>query len=167
MIGRYDAKDGSKHMGLMFLTSKKSTINEEVQSVTYQTLQRLSSLQVQGLIVRLTNYGFVYCRSTPNHQEIRAICKHFEETNILMGDFNLSHRIAEDQATIQNLCQGNRTNALKEITRSMSNNQLEYILIDERTTDSYFVTSYNNFISDHKSIVARMGKKRKQAETRY
>ena len=87
MIGRYDAKDGSKHMGLMFLTCKKSTINEQVQSVTYQTLQRLSSLQVQGLIVRLTNgenYGFVYCRSTPNNPEIRAICKHFDEVNIFI-----------------------------------------------------------------------------------
>ena len=160
MIGRYDAEDGSKHMGLMFLTSKKSAIIEQVQSVTHQTLKRVNSLQVQGLIVRLTNgdnYGFVYCRTTPINPEIKAICKHFDECHILMGDFNLSHRIIEDQAKIENLCQGNKVNALKEITRSMSNNQLEYILIDERFKDNYFVTSYNNFISDHKSIVARMG----------
>lgn len=74
-----------------------------------------------------------------------------------MGDFNLSHRNAEDQTKIVELCQEKRINALNEITRSMSNNQLEYIFIDENMEEEYFVTSYNNFISDHKSIVARVG----------
>ena len=53
------------------------------------------------------------------------------------------------------LCQDQKVNALKEITRSISNNQLDYILIDQNLI--YFVTSYNNFISDHKSIAARIG----------
>jgi hypothetical protein len=38
----------------------------------------------------------------------------------------------------------------------MSNNQLEYILLDGSMKGNYFVTSYNNFISDHKTIVARI-----------
>ena len=54
-----------------------------------------------------------------------------------------------------NLCQDQKVNALKEITRSISNNQLDHILIDKNLI--YFVTSYNNFISDHKSIAARIG----------
>ena len=77
------------------------------------------------------NYGFVYCRSTPSNPEIKAICKYFDECNLLMGDFNLSHRNQSDQDKIVKLCQEHRISVLKEITRSMSNNQLEYILIDE------------------------------------
>jgi hypothetical protein len=74
-----------------------------------------------------------------------------------MGDFNLSHRSTEDQTKIVKLCQEKKINVLHEITRPMSNNQLEYILIDESIIENYFVTSFNNFISDHKTIVARVG----------
>jgi hypothetical protein len=101
-------------------------------------------------------FGFVYCRSTPNTKEIKAMCNFFHECNILMGDFNLSHKSSEDQAKNSKLCDGQKINALKEITRSMSGNQLEYILIDANLKGNYFVTSYNNVISDHKTIVARI-----------
>ena len=158
ILGRYDSEDGSKHMGLMLLTSKQSSVVDKIHNVTYQTAKRNDKLQIQGIIVRLindNNVGFVYCRSTPNNPEIRAICKYFNECNILMGDFNLSHRSLEDQKKIMNLCQDKKINALKEITRSISNNQLDYILLDKNLI--YFVTSYNNFISDHKAIAARIG----------
>ena len=144
-------------MGLILLTSKKSSINDQIQSITYQSVSRQKKLQIQGLIVRLIkgiNFGFVYCRSTPSNQEIKAIYTDFKECNIVMGDFNLSHRISEDQRKIVELCQQQKVNALNEITRSLSNNQLDYILIDEDLT--FFVTSYNNFISDHKTIIARL-----------
>ena len=55
------------------------------------------------------------------------------------------------------LCSTKRINCLKEITRSVSNNQLDYIFIDEQFKNNNFVTSYNNFISDHKTIVLRVG----------
>ena len=74
-----------------------------------------------------------------------------------MGDLNLSHRIPNDQKKVTSLCQGTKVSALKEITRSISGNQLDYILIDEILKSVWFVTSYNNFISDHKSITARIG----------
>ena len=74
-----------------------------------------------------------------------------------MGDFNLSHRVIEDESKVKQLCQNKRISALNEITRSISNNQLEYILIDESLNEICFVTSYNNFISDHKTIVSRVG----------
>ena len=157
ILGRYDSEDGSKHMGLMLLTSKQSSVFDQIQNVTHQTPKRENKIQIQGLVVRITagqNFGFVYCRSTPNYPEIKAICKYFCECNILMGDLNLSHQVTEDQDKIVKLCQEHKINALKEITRSVSNNQLDYILIDYDIT--YFVTSYNNFISDHKTIVARV-----------
>ena len=105
------------------------------------------------------HFGFVYCRSTPTNPEIKAMCKFFDGCDILMGDFNLSHRCKEDQEKVIKLCQGNKINALKEVTRAISNNQLEYILLDESLKESSFVTSYNNFISDHKTIVSRIGLK--------
>ena len=103
------------------------------------------------------DFGFICCRSTPNDPEIKAINKHFNECNLLMGDFNLSHRIPQDQEKVKNLCQQSKVNALKEITRSISINQLDYILMDEALLAVSFVTSFNNFISDHKSITARIG----------
>ena len=131
-----------------------------MKNITHQTAKRANNLQVQGMIVRLIsgkNYGFIYCRSTPTNPEIKAICKYFQECNILMGDFNLSHRNPKDQEKIVKLCLQQKISHLHEITRSMSNNQLEYILVDEDMINICFVTSYNNFISDHKTIVARIG----------
>jgi hypothetical protein len=46
---------------------------------------------------------------------------------------------------------------LKEITRTISNNQLDYVLIDLRFLNNCFATSYNNFISNHNSTVVRVG----------
>ena len=160
IIGRYDSEDDLKHMGMMLLSNKSSIVLNQMENITHQTAKREDKLQVQGLIVRMKSglsLGFVYSRSTPTNPEIKAICKYFDECNILMGDFNLSHRDKDDQLKVMKLCQGRKINALNEITRVMSNNQLEYILIDELMKDYCFVTSYNNFISDHKSIVARIG----------
>ena len=98
IIGRYDSEDSRKHMGLMLLTSKASKFNGEV-SITYQTAKRNGSLQIEGIILRLKSdlqFGFVYCKSTPTNQEIKAINKYFDECNGLMGDLNLSQRIKQD-----------------------------------------------------------------------
>ena len=160
IIGRYDSEDGLKHMGMMLLSNRSSKVVEQMHTITNQSAKREDNLQVQGLIVRMKsgiNFGFVYSRSTPNNPEIKAICKYFDECNILMGDFNLSQRNPDDQLKVMKLCQGKKISALREITRVMSNNQLEYILIDELMKECCYVTSYNNFISDHKSIVARIG----------
>ena len=159
IIARYDSEDQMKHMGLLLLKSKKSKFSGKI-SITYQTAKREDKLQIEGLIVNAREdliLGFVYCRSTPNESEIKAMNKYFGMCNVLMGDFNLSHRIARDQAKIVTLCQSKKVSCLKEITRALSNNQLDYIIMDEDLSQISFVTSYNNFISDHKSIAARIG----------
>ena len=74
-----------------------------------------------------------------------------------MGDFNLSHRNEKDQEKLNVLCQLKKFSALAEITRAISNNQLDYILIDNQLRTNFFVTSYNNFISDHKTVICRIG----------
>ena len=160
IFNRYDSEDGSKHMGLMLMTSRKSNILDQFKSVTYLPANRNNKLQIQGIIVRFVNglnFGFIYCRSSPNNSEIKGIRKYFKECNFLMGDFNLSHRIKEDQQKINNLCQESKVSLLKEITRAISNNQLDYILADKEFLKVCFVTSYNNFISDHNSTILRVG----------
>ena len=101
IIGRYDAGDSSKHMGLMLLAPRKSNnkLRNQLKSVTYQPADRNGNLQIQGLIIRTTNSlntGFIYCRSTPNDKEVKAINKYFAECHALLGDFNLSPRDAND-----------------------------------------------------------------------
>ena len=160
IFNRYDSDDGLKHMGLMLLTSKKSSIQNYFKSVTHLPALRNNKLQIQGLIVRLTNgfnFGFIYCRSSPNNPEIKAIRKYFGECNFLMGDFNLSHRIKGDRLKIKNLCEETKISILQEITRTISINQLDFILIDKELLEISFATSFNNFISDHNSTVLRVG----------
>ena len=74
-----------------------------------------------------------------------------------MGDFNLSSRVKEDRKKIDQLCENKKLSVLNDITRSISNNQLDHIIIDKELSDKSYVTSYHNFISDHKSITARIG----------
>ena len=117
IFNRYDSGDGIKHMGLILLTSKKSLIVDQLKSVTHQTARRNEKLQIQGLIARLVNglnFGFIYCRTSPTNPEIKAIRKYLHECQFLLGDFNLSHRIKEDQMKIIDLCQETKVSALKE-----------------------------------------------------
>ena len=158
--GRFDSKDKRKHMGLLLLISKKSKFLNQIQTVSYKFSKRNDCLQIQGLIVKLTNglrFGFLYCRSSPTDSEVKAINQIFFDCDILMGDFNLSHRIPSDREKLNMLCQESKISALKEITRSISNNQLDYILIDKQLTSFCSVCSFHNFISDHKSITVRVG----------
>ena len=160
LLRRYDVEDGSKHMGLMLLSGQHSEAYKKIKSVSYTNAKRNNSVQIQALIVRFSfklNVGFLYCRSTPSNSEIKDICENFKECNVLMGDLNLSHRNKEDYQKVLRLCQPRKILALKEITRPRSNNQLDYILIDETLNDNIFATSYHNFVSDHKSIVFRLG----------
>ena len=165
IVGRFDSNDKKKHMGLLILSSLTSSISDQIQSVTHQVVNRNGNLQIQGLIVKLTtgfNLGFVYCRSCPNNAEIKAMIKYFVECTALMGDLNLSHRNEQDKQKIKALCQEVRYSALLEITRSISNNQLDYILIKSIFRDFCFVTSFHNFISDHKTITFRFNLDGKQ-----
>ena len=83
-------------------------MNNQIQTITHQTSKRDGQLQIQGLIVRLNNLlklGFLYSRSTPTDPEIKAINTIFAECTLLMGDFNLSHRIQKDKFKLKALCQ--------------------------------------------------------------
>ena len=89
--------------------------------------------------------------------ESDAIKNYFCQCNIILGDFNLSHRIKSDQEKLAHMCGSSKVNILSEITRSISRNQLDYILVDKDVVQNSYATSFNNFISDHKSITVRIG----------
>ena len=160
-------------MGLILLTSKSSLILSQILSYRHQTAKRDACLQIQGLVLRLHNHlniGFMYCRSTPNEKEIKGTLKSFKECQILMGDFNLSPKLPKDLKKLNTLCGDEKNISLKEITRTLSCNQPDHILIDKQIERFCYVTSYFNFISDHNSIVVRIGDKTnlmtKEAEER-
>ena len=162
VIGRYDADDKSKHMGLLLLASKRfnNRARQMLINVTYQSADRNGNLQIQGLILRTKQslkIGFLYCRTKPNDKEVQAIVKYFQECHALLGDLNLSIRESGDLKKLKILCNKKKEIALIETTRTLSNNQLDHILVDKELMKFTFVTSFFNFISDHKSIVFRFG----------
>ena len=160
IVARYDSNNQIKHMGLILLVSKNSRIKDNVKDVVYKSIKRKDGLQIQCLILKLASdlkYGFIYCRSTPTHAEIDLIKEIFDQCKTIMGDLNLSHRIQEDRAKIIKLCGNNIESVLQEITRKKSNNQLDYVLVARSLVNSLYTTSYSNFISDHNSIILRIG----------
>ena len=80
-------------MGLILLTNKNSNIQDQFQSVTYLPAKRNDKLQIQGLVVRLTNgikFGFIYCRSSPTNPDILKINKHFSDVIICNRMFKVT-----------------------------------------------------------------------------
>ena len=147
-------------MGLLLVCPKTSTTMTILRSLRYQKVERNKKLQIQGLVVRFSNQlkiGFLYSRSTMTETEVISTNKAFKECNVLMGDFNLLPKKEAEQKKLDLLCQSDKYQALKEITRRVSNNQPDHILVDKALQSVCYVTSYFNFISDHKSIVIRIG----------
>ena len=159
ILKRYDSNDGKKNMGLILLTPRIKAF-KEINLITHHNAKRNESLQIQGIIVQLkcdTCLGFLYCRSSPHNSEIDYIKRVYRCCKVLMGDFNLSHRIADHKRKLNELCETTKVSVLHEITRAISNNQLDYVIVDEVLKNCCFTTSYYNFISDHKSITLRIG----------
>ena len=157
---RFDSNDKCKHMGLMILTNKDYSYQAHIKSTVYLPSDRDRKLQSQSIKLELKNelqLGFLYCRSDPNMEEAENIKEYFQECNVLLGDFNLSHRLKRDMSKIETICNESKTSLLTEITRKQSNNQLDYVLVTNDLIRSCYATSYNNFISDHNAITVRIG----------
>ena len=56
------------------------------------------------------------------------------------------------------LCGSSKSMKLQEIT-TINLNQLDHILLNKDMKEEIYVTSYDNFASDHRSIVFRIGNK--------
>ena len=95
IVRREDSGDELKHMGMIFLSPKKSDLMKILKGVQYFKIFRSKEIQIQGLIIRLNkdiNMTFVYCRSTPNQKEIKEMKKYCDGSQVVMGDFNLSNK---------------------------------------------------------------------------
>ena len=89
----------------------------------------------------IMKFGFIYSKSSPNEDEIKYLQKALNSCDVIMGDLNLSHRKKEDQQKLDILCGKEKRNMLNEITRSISNNQLDYVLVNKELTEFTFSTS--------------------------
>ena len=147
-------------MGFIILSPKSSEIVAQIKSVRHQNLNRNGKLQIQGLIIQFCwskNIGFVYCRSSPFTIEVKKILNWFQECHILMGDINLSYKSPTDQKKLDIFRSYEMKMLLKEITRRLTDSQLDHIFVKEGFEKFCYATSYFNFISDHNSIVIRIG----------
>ena len=79
---------------------------------------------------------------------MKAIGKYFKECHALLGDFNLSPSSNNDMKKLTLLCGNRKLFALSEITRRLSNNQLDHVLVDKIFDKVIYATSFHNFISD-------------------
>ena len=158
ILKRFDASKSVKHMGLLALAKDEMMAN--IEDIHHYNVANAGILKLQALIVSLKcgrSVGFLYCRSTPSSSDIARIKEIFIDCNAYMGDLNLSHRIEGDKTKLRMLCGDSKISVLNEITRSISNNQLDYILINRDLQEHCFSTAFYNFISDHKTITLRLG----------
>ena len=72
-----------------------------------------------------------------------------------MGDFNLKPNIASDEKLLNSICGTTHQLALNENTTV--HGQPDHVILHKRFETKSFVTSFFNFVSDHKTIVARIG----------
>ena len=102
-------------------------------------------------------FVFLYIRETPNDKETREISDKFKNFDGIIGDLNLDPAMENENRKIKTLCGNSKVMSLKEIT-TINFRQLDHILIDKDLNENVYATSYNNFASDHRSIVFRIGK---------
>ena len=74
-----------------------------------------------------------------------------------MGDVNLNPSNESEKERINELCNSRLEMALNEQTTTDSKNQIDHILVDRELKGRVFATSYYNFMSNLKLIVARVG----------
>ena len=160
ILQRMDAEDEMKHMGFLILSPKGKENNFVDPALTRQFKDSRCQIIVQKLDEPINKtIAFVYMRpSTSSETQINKILQEYqcERCEIIMGDMNLNPREKSDMDRLEQLCQNRKEIALQETT-TRQKNQLDHILVDKKLNVNVFVTSFVNFISDHKTIVIRYG----------
>ena len=75
---------------------------------------------------------------------------------MILGDLNLNPMNESEKLLLELLCGTEQQQYLKEIT-TKEYNQLDHIVADKSLEGQLYATSFVNFISDHKTITARVG----------
>ena len=155
ILGRFDISDHKKHMGLLIMKPR------EARDIHLKNIAEFkdSSCQVLVYAINDVKFAFIYLRpNAGNKDQISKILNDYKcsEVDVIMGDLNMNPRISFDNDRLKQLCENKKEQALKEVTTTQKN-QLDHILVSTRLKGHVFVTSFFNFISDHKSIVIRIG----------
>ena len=75
---------------------------------------------------------------------------------MILRDLNLNPTNESEKRLLELLCGKEKKNFLNEITTNQYN-QLDHIIGEKSLEKQLYTTSFFNFISDHKSITARIG----------
>ena len=164
ILHRFDAGDSMtmKHMGLLLLKSRRSTIvssHEEVKAKEWResfTDKDVVLAQQLLLIVDKLKITFFYVREKPTLKDIERFNKTIQNSNIILGDFNLNPNDDKDHKRLAALTGNDKTRVLHELTYHTYNHQLDHIFLDTNLYPEHFCTSYNNHTTDHKVITIRL-----------
>ena len=161
LLQRFDAEDGQKHMGLLMLAPKNSNMSNFDPSMVKGFKDKHSQGLLYGMLKPLyLRFAFLYIRpGSGTKRQISTILKSYEcnDCDIIMGDLNLNPQKPSELERINQLCSEKLEIALNEETTTDSKNQIDHILADKMLKGGIFVTSYYNFASNHKLLVARIG----------
>ena len=155
---REDSPEGLKNMGIMVLVPSKSKYGktgaiEIVQTVGDGDYQSVS-FKVDNILVTC-----MYIKPTrATKEKIHYLVQNnvIEKSDILMGDFNLNPIISDDMRRIEQLCREKLVMRLIEGT-TRGHNQVDHILVQKHLNERVFSTAFYNFVSDHRSVVVRIG----------
>ena len=159
---RFDANDGKKHMGLLMLSPKCSKFKNFDPDLLRGFKD--NTMDSQGFILRIKNtslkIAFLYIRpGKATKALIRDLLNKFDchDCDIVMGDLNLNPKIPIDKKRLDQLCQEGKLEPFLNEPTTKSFTQIDYILGSSDLRGKVYVTTFFNFISDHKTPVVRIG----------
>ena len=83
---------------------------------------------------------------------------HIQSSEIIMGDLNLNPKDPNELCRIKQFCRDEYTMHLKEET-TRHHNHIDHIFVSKDIEEQVFTTCFTNFVSDHKTMVIRVGGK--------
>ena len=169
ILGRFDSKDNMKHMGMLILKSKESTIGKVIGKLEEGRYIKKGLLQIQIVNISIPSFGLecaaVYARETPTLEETTMLKKQLCQVDLIIGDLNLEPSRPKDLVKLRELSE-NKTMILREITTSRFD-QLDHVLLNCTKFEHYFSSSFMNFTTDHHAIVVRIPKTGNKFNTKY
>ena len=122
-IGRFDSKDSIRHLGMLVLKSKLSSLEDRLELKEKQYFKN-EIVQMQVVFANFLQFGLrtalVYIRETPTVEQIKHLIRDFKNIDLVMGDLNLDPNREPDSDKLQMLCQ-QRKRVLTEITTTRFN----------------------------------------------
>ena len=106
IVWRKDCDDGKRHMGLLFLTPKAYEKDKHAQEVEFFDEEDVKRNNLESVIqtVHVKHneevISLIYCKETPNKQEVGALSKLTKSSHYILGDLNLDPKEKNDKMKI-------------------------------------------------------------------